>query len=88
MARAGLTTLLFVLTTMAWAAAKLGPANPTDQDRLQGAWQIVSVSRGGESDELQVGGFITFAGDTVVFGPNPAAVNTEHLNVIDLAAMS
>jgi hypothetical protein len=88
MARAGLTTLLFILTTMAWAATKLGPAHPTDQDRIQGTWQIVSVSRGGESDDMQVDGLVTFAADTVVFGPSLAAVNTKQVNAIDLAAFS
>ncbi len=88
MTRAGLTALLFMLTAMTWATRGLGHATPTEQDRLQGTWQIVSVSRSGESDELQVGGFVTFAGDSVVFGPSPASADAQQARDTALAAFS
>ena len=42
-----------------------------------GVWQITSVEREGSADTSQVGGYVTFTGDTVTFEPTLTTRNYE-----------
>ena len=88
MARAGLAIFLLILATLAGAGTRLGPAIPTEQERLQGTWQIVSVSRSGQSEDWQVGGLVTFAENTVAFAPGLTAMTQDRQEAITRAAFS
>jgi hypothetical protein len=68
MSRIGLAALVFVVTLVAQRAPRVEHSPPPDESTaLQGAWEIVSVTRDGETDPTDVGGSITFWDDGVWF---------------------
>jgi hypothetical protein len=69
MSRIGLVALPVVLAALAWATGRASPAVNPDQELLQGAWQITSVTISGEANATEIGGIVSFTGDTVSFTP-------------------
>src|SRR4051794_33163016 len=65
--------LALALTLAAGAAARQGEGK-TDQDKIQGEWELVSQVLNGEADRLPDGGLVlTFRGDkvTTTLGGDP-----------------
>lgn len=62
------------------------PAAPPDAAALQGTWLITAVERNGKPDSWQVGGMITFAGNTATF-QRPSVLPITY-TVLDAAALN
>jgi len=65
---------LGALLGLAVAVVAVWPRNPNlpaadTAESLEGVWTITSVLRDGEPDPLQVGEWVTFSADRVIFHP-------------------
>ena len=60
--RAVVCVLLIMVPSLLLAEDKKGPKPPTDIERLQGTWKVVSIEVNGNAEENEVGKTLTFDG--------------------------